>query len=88
MTDATASKRSGLTKHKTTFFFTSAEQMEVTKETLTQLGQEGIKKVEDLAEFSKENSKHVAENLKRPGGLMKNLDKEPGNDNPSTIAQT
>eukprot|EP00957_Ditylum_brightwellii_P076983 5851063-Ditylum_brightwellii.AAC.1 len=62
--------------------------MEVTKETLTQLGNEGIKKVEDLAEFSKENWKQVTENLKRPGGQMKNPGKEPGNNNPSTIAQT
>eukprot|EP00957_Ditylum_brightwellii_P073663 5597160-Ditylum_brightwellii.AAC.1 len=62
--------------------------MEVTKETLTQFGQERMKKVEDLVEFSKENWKQVAENLKCPGGQMKNLDKEPGDDNPSTIAQT
>eukprot|EP00957_Ditylum_brightwellii_P112281 8560540-Ditylum_brightwellii.AAC.1 len=62
--------------------------MEVTKETLTQLGHEGLKKVEDLAEFSKDNWKQVAKNLKRPEGWMKNPDKEHGNDNPSTIAQT
>eukprot|EP00957_Ditylum_brightwellii_P085223 6480812-Ditylum_brightwellii.AAC.1 len=88
MTEATASTRAGLTKDKTTFFFTNAKQMEVMKETLTQLGHEGIKKVEDLAEFSKDNWKQVAENLKRPGGRMKNPDKEHGNKNPSTIAQT
>eukprot|EP00957_Ditylum_brightwellii_P147060 11197190-Ditylum_brightwellii.AAC.1 len=62
--------------------------MEVTKEMLTQLGHEGIKKVEDLTEFSNENWKQVVENLKRMGGRMKNLDKEPGYNNPSTIAQT
>eukprot|EP00957_Ditylum_brightwellii_P127101 9690415-Ditylum_brightwellii.AAC.1 len=62
--------------------------MEISKETLAQLGQEGIKKVEDLVEFSKDNWKQVAENLKCPGGWMKNLDKEKGNDNPSTIPQT
>eukprot|EP00957_Ditylum_brightwellii_P182061 13870686-Ditylum_brightwellii.AAC.1 len=62
--------------------------MEVSKETLAQLGQEGIKKVEDLAEFSKDNWKQVAENLKRRGGRMKNPDKEKGNDNPSMIPQT
>eukprot|EP00957_Ditylum_brightwellii_P100074 7626641-Ditylum_brightwellii.AAC.1 len=55
---------------------------------LAQLGQEGIKKIEDLAEFSKDNWKQVAENLKRPGGQMRNLDKEQGNNNPSTIPQT
>eukprot|EP00957_Ditylum_brightwellii_P089767 6837127-Ditylum_brightwellii.AAC.1 len=62
--------------------------MEVRKETLARLGHEGIKKMEDLAEFSKDNWKQVAENLKRPGGRMKNPDKEHGNDNPSTIPQT
>eukprot|EP00957_Ditylum_brightwellii_P036239 2745333-Ditylum_brightwellii.AAC.1 len=62
--------------------------MEVTKATLAQLCLEGIKKVEDLAEFSKENLKQVTENLKRPGGRMKNPDKVHGNDNPSTIPQT
>eukprot|EP00957_Ditylum_brightwellii_P092930 7076029-Ditylum_brightwellii.AAC.1 len=62
--------------------------MEVTKETLTQLGHEGIMKEEDLAEFSKDNWKQVAENLKRLRGRMKNPDKEHGNNNPSTIAQT
>eukprot|EP00957_Ditylum_brightwellii_P115801 8832741-Ditylum_brightwellii.AAC.1 len=62
--------------------------MEVTKETLAQLGLKGIKKVEDLAEFSKVNWKQVAENLKRPGGWMKNPDKVYSNDNPSTIPQT
>eukprot|EP00957_Ditylum_brightwellii_P024169 1822176-Ditylum_brightwellii.AAC.1 len=62
--------------------------MEVTKETLTQLGLEGIKKVEDLAEFSKDNLKKDAENLKCPGGWIKNLDKVHGNNNPSTIPQT
>eukprot|EP00957_Ditylum_brightwellii_P009587 722959-Ditylum_brightwellii.AAC.1 len=62
--------------------------MEVTKEKLAQLGLEGIKKVKDLAEFSKGNWKQVAENLKRPGGRMKTLDKVHGNDNPSTIPQT
>ena len=67
MTEATSSTKSGLTKDQTTFFFTNAKQMEVTKETLTQLDHEGIKKVEDLAEFSKDNWKQVGENLKRPG---------------------
>eukprot|EP00957_Ditylum_brightwellii_P158112 12035154-Ditylum_brightwellii.AAC.1 len=55
MTEATASTRAGLTKDQTTLFFTNAKQMEVTKETLAQLGLEQIKKVEDLAEFSNEN---------------------------------
>eukprot|EP00957_Ditylum_brightwellii_P162513 12374391-Ditylum_brightwellii.AAC.1 len=54
MTEAAASTRPGLTKTQTNTFFTSSKQMEVAKETLTQLGKEGIKEVEDLAEFSKE----------------------------------
>jgi len=82
MTETTASTRSGLNRDKTIFFFTSAEQMDVTKETIIQLTHEGIKKVEDLAEFSKENWKQVAENLKRPGGRMANPDKEPSDNNP------
>eukprot|EP00957_Ditylum_brightwellii_P065529 4970691-Ditylum_brightwellii.AAC.1 len=76
--EATASTRARLTKDQTTFFFTTAKQMEVTKEMLTQLGHKGIKKVEDLVEFSNDNWKQVAENLKRPGGQMKNLDEESG----------
>eukprot|EP00957_Ditylum_brightwellii_P118749 9056624-Ditylum_brightwellii.AAC.1 len=62
--------------------------MEVTKETLAQLGLEGIKKVEDLTEVSKENWKQVAENLKRPGVWKKNPDKVHGDDNPYMIPQT
>eukprot|EP00957_Ditylum_brightwellii_P170414 12971998-Ditylum_brightwellii.AAC.1 len=62
--------------------------MEVSKETLVQLGKEGIKEVEDLAEFSKDNWKQVAENLKRPGGQIKNPDKKQDNNNPPTIPQT
>eukprot|EP00957_Ditylum_brightwellii_P197627 15056014-Ditylum_brightwellii.AAC.1 len=62
--------------------------MEVSKETLAQLGLEGSKKVEDLVEFSKDNWKQVAEDLKHPGGRMKNPDKVQGNNNPSTIPQT
>eukprot|EP00957_Ditylum_brightwellii_P125270 9548673-Ditylum_brightwellii.AAC.1 len=75
MTEATASTRARLTKDQTTFFFTNAKQMEVTKEKLAQLGLKGIKKVEDLVEFSKDNWKQVTENLKRQGGRMKNPDK-------------
>eukprot|EP00957_Ditylum_brightwellii_P021752 1640908-Ditylum_brightwellii.AAC.1 len=59
--------------------------MEVMKETLAQLGLKGIKKVEDLVEFSKDSWKQVVENLKYPGGRMKNPDKVQGDENPSTI---
>eukprot|EP00957_Ditylum_brightwellii_P160399 12210555-Ditylum_brightwellii.AAC.1 len=59
--------------------------MEVLKERLVQLGKGGIKEVEDLAEFSKEIWKQVAENLKRLGGWMKNLDKKQDNNNPPMV---
>eukprot|EP00957_Ditylum_brightwellii_P150580 11465847-Ditylum_brightwellii.AAC.1 len=59
--------------------------MEVTKEMLAQLGLKGIKKVEDLAKFSKENWKQITENLKCLGGQMRNPDKVSGNKNSSTI---
>eukprot|EP00957_Ditylum_brightwellii_P128860 9829842-Ditylum_brightwellii.AAC.1 len=83
-----ANTRAGLTKDQTTFFFTNTKQMEMMKETLTQLSLEGIKKVEDLAEFRKDNWKQVTENLKHSRSRMKNLDKVHGNKNPSTIPQT
>eukprot|EP00957_Ditylum_brightwellii_P043238 3276630-Ditylum_brightwellii.AAC.1 len=70
--EAAASIRLDLNKMQTTNFFTSSKQMEVVKEALVQLGKEGIKEVEDLAEFNKDIWKQVAENLKRLGGWMKN----------------
>eukprot|EP00957_Ditylum_brightwellii_P098554 7507321-Ditylum_brightwellii.AAC.1 len=88
MTEAAASTRPGLNKEQTNTFFTRSRQMEVSKKTLAKLGQEGIKKVEDLAYFSKDNWKHVADNLKCGGGWMKNPYKEKDNDNSSTIPQT
>eukprot|EP00957_Ditylum_brightwellii_P097279 7408816-Ditylum_brightwellii.AAC.1 len=88
MTEGTASTRAGLAKEQTNTFFTNSKQMEVSKETLSQLGLEGIKKVKDLAEFSKATWKQVVENLKRLGGWMKNPDKVQDNNNPSTIPQT
>eukprot|EP00957_Ditylum_brightwellii_P143769 10954707-Ditylum_brightwellii.AAC.1 len=50
--------------------------MEVVKETLVELGKEGIKEAKDLAKFDKDMWKQVAESLNRLGGKMKNLDKE------------
>eukprot|EP00957_Ditylum_brightwellii_P065289 4951983-Ditylum_brightwellii.AAC.1 len=88
MTEKTARARAVLTKDQNNTFFTSSKQMEVSKETLTQFGQEGINKVENLAESSKDNWKQVEENFKRLGGRMKNLDKVQGDNNPSTIPQT
>eukprot|EP00957_Ditylum_brightwellii_P151542 11541106-Ditylum_brightwellii.AAC.1 len=86
MTKAAASMRPSLNKTQTNTLFISSKQMEVTKETFVQLGKEGIKEVEDLAEFSNELWKQVAKNLKRLGGWMKNLDKE-ANQSYATIPQ-
>eukprot|EP00957_Ditylum_brightwellii_P125216 9545097-Ditylum_brightwellii.AAC.1 len=86
--EAAASMRAELTKEQTNTFFASSKQMEVSNETLAQLVQEGIKKVEDLAEFSKDNWKQVVEILKRPGGRIKNPDNKKSDDNPSMIPQT
>eukprot|EP00957_Ditylum_brightwellii_P148379 11296599-Ditylum_brightwellii.AAC.1 len=88
MTEAAASMRPDLNKTQTNTIFISSRQMEVSKDMLVQLGKEGIKEVEDLAEFSKEIWKQVAENLKCLGGQMKNLEKKKDNNNPSTIPQT
>eukprot|EP00957_Ditylum_brightwellii_P193723 14751995-Ditylum_brightwellii.AAC.1 len=57
MTEVAASMRPGLSKAQTNAFFTSFKQMEVLKEMLVQLGKKGIKELEDLAEFSKDNWK-------------------------------
>eukprot|EP00957_Ditylum_brightwellii_P110372 8418320-Ditylum_brightwellii.AAC.1 len=62
--------------------------MEIAKEMMAQLGKEGIKELEDLAEFSNEIWKQVAENLKRPGCQMKNPNRNPDNNNPATVPQT
>eukprot|EP00957_Ditylum_brightwellii_P094087 7163172-Ditylum_brightwellii.AAC.1 len=88
MTEAAASTRLGLTKSQTNTFFASSKQMEVAKETLAQLGKEGIEELEDLAEFSEEICKQVAENLKCPGGRMKNPNKKKDNNNLATVPQT
>eukprot|EP00957_Ditylum_brightwellii_P041432 3137166-Ditylum_brightwellii.AAC.1 len=86
--EVVACTRPGLNKTQTNTFFMSSRQMEVLKGTLVQLEKEGIKEVEDLAEFSKENWKQIAENLKQLGGRMKNPDKKQDNNNPPTIPQT
>eukprot|EP00957_Ditylum_brightwellii_P113953 8687072-Ditylum_brightwellii.AAC.1 len=85
--EVAASTRPGLNKTQATNFFTSSKQMEVAKGTLVQLGKEGIKEVKDLAEFSKDIWKQVAENLKRLGGRMKNPDREV-NQNHAMVSQT
>eukprot|EP00957_Ditylum_brightwellii_P138576 10562471-Ditylum_brightwellii.AAC.1 len=61
--------------------------MEVAKEILEELRKEGINKAEDLAKFTKEMWKQVADNLKHPGGWMKNPDKD-AEKNHATVPQT
>eukprot|EP00957_Ditylum_brightwellii_P165599 12606392-Ditylum_brightwellii.AAC.1 len=85
--EVAASTRPGLNKTQTTNFLISSKQMEVAKETLVQLGKEGIKEVKDLAEFIKVIWKQVVENLKRPGGQMKNPDRE-ADQSHATVPQT
>eukprot|EP00957_Ditylum_brightwellii_P135443 10327325-Ditylum_brightwellii.AAC.1 len=74
MREAAASTRLGFNKVQTITFFTRYKQMEVTKDTMEELGKGGIKEVKDLAEFTKETWKLVADNLKCLGGWMKNPD--------------
>jgi len=49
-------------------FFTDRAQMGIVARTRGQLQTEGITNVEDLAEFTKEALKQIAENLRRPTG--------------------
>eukprot|EP00957_Ditylum_brightwellii_P010363 783635-Ditylum_brightwellii.AAC.1 len=54
-------------------------------EIITQLVVDGISKVEDLAAFDMEMLKQVADNLRRLGGRIPNLD--PGAATGATISQ-
>eukprot|EP00957_Ditylum_brightwellii_P018757 1410149-Ditylum_brightwellii.AAC.1 len=54
---------------------------------MEELGKEGIKEVEDLVEFAKKTWKQVADNLKHPGGQIKNLDSR-ANKNHVMVPQT
>eukprot|EP00957_Ditylum_brightwellii_P154777 11779694-Ditylum_brightwellii.AAC.1 len=54
---------------------------------MEELGKEEIKDVKDLAEFTKDTWKQVADNLKRSGGQMKNPDIK-ANKNHDTVPQT
>eukprot|EP00957_Ditylum_brightwellii_P142928 10890070-Ditylum_brightwellii.AAC.1 len=87
MMEAAASMMPGLNKMQTNTFFTSSKQMEVTKEMLKELGKEAIKEVKDLTEFNKDIWKQVMDNLKHPGGQMKNPDKD-ANKNHAIVPQT
>jgi hypothetical protein len=63
-----------LTGAQTTAFFENAAQMAIPRATVEQLEQEGIETVDDLTDFDKESLLQVADNLRRPGGRIPNLD--------------
>eukprot|EP00957_Ditylum_brightwellii_P032861 2491658-Ditylum_brightwellii.AAC.1 len=84
--EAASSIMLGLTKAQTTTFFVSPKLMGMVKETLLELGKEGIKEAMDLAEINKDMWKQAADNLKHPGGWMKNPDKNSLKD--STVPHT
>eukprot|EP00957_Ditylum_brightwellii_P143456 10929091-Ditylum_brightwellii.AAC.1 len=72
---------------QTNTFFTSSKQMEVAEDMLEELRKEEIKEAEDLAKLTKDMWKQVADNMKRLGGQMKNLDKE-ADKNHAMVLQT
>ena len=65
-----------LTAAQITAFFQQPGQMAIPPATRTQLQEEGIDTVLDLADFDKDTLKQVADNLRRPGGRVP--DPDPG----------
>jgi hypothetical protein len=65
-----------LTAAQITAFFQQPGQMAIPPATRTQLREEGIDTVLDLADFDKDTLKQVADNLRRPGGRVP--DPDPG----------
>ncbi len=59
-----------LTAAQITAFFQQPGQMAIPPATRTQLREEGIDTVLDLADFDKDTLKQVADNLRRPGGRV------------------
>ena len=72
-----------LTTAQMTTFFEHAEQMGIPHATVMQLQSEGITLVSDLADFDKNSLQQLADNLRRPSGLV--LDPNPGAPPGSTI---
>ena len=72
-----------LTAQQTATFFTT--DMDIPAATVTQLGNEGIVSVSDLAEFTEDSIKHIAENLRRPTGRV--ADPDPNAAEGATIPQ-
>ena len=60
------------TVNQTRNFFTDADQLAVDALTLPGLAQEGISLVDDLEDFTEEDIKQVANNLRKPAGMMPN----------------
>eukprot|EP00957_Ditylum_brightwellii_P018043 1359820-Ditylum_brightwellii.AAC.1 len=73
--EARTSMMLGLNKMHIITFITSLRLMEVVAMLLVQLRKEGIKEANDFTEFDKGMWMQVSENLKCPGGWMKNLEK-------------
>ena len=63
-----------LTAAQVQAFFTFPDQMAIPAATVTQLAEEGIASVQDLAEFDKDTFAQVLENLRKPGGRIPNPD--------------
>eukprot|EP00957_Ditylum_brightwellii_P034973 2651001-Ditylum_brightwellii.AAC.1 len=60
--------------------------MDVVREMLVKFGKECIKDAKDMAKFDNDTWKQAVDNLKHPGGWLKNLDKDSSKD--STVPQT
>ena len=63
-----------LTAAQTTAFFENTDQMGVQHATVVQLAEEGIQRVDDLADFDKEALEQLADNLQCPGGRVPSPD--------------
>jgi hypothetical protein len=62
-----------LTAAQTTAFFEDPGQMGIPHETVVQLALEGIKSINDLADFDKDALQQLADNLRHPGGRIPDL---------------
>ena len=54
---------------QTAAFFENADQMAIPQATVTELANEGITTVDDLAEFDKDTIDQIASNLRRPAAV-------------------
>ena len=62
-----------LTQLQTTAFFESPDQLGIPHETMVQIQREGIQAVADLADFEKQELQQLADNLRKPGGRIPDL---------------